>query len=166
MQKLLGWALLFFCGTAAAQEIRLPLNVVRVYDGDTIVADVLLPWSVTLAGESIRESTYDAWEIRRGRGGVVITDEELVRGRQATQDLTNLFSTGRVFVGTDATAKRDNFGRLLGKYWVYRNDEWIDVREYMAARDHLRRDPAPPASLRAPDRTVPPTKYTRRRWRR
>jgi hypothetical protein len=137
--------LLLLCPAAWAEDIRIPVKVIRVHDGDTIVADVLLPWNVTLSGESIRESSYDAWEIRRGRGGVVITEDELLAGKKATDDLTALFGTGAVFVGTDPKAKRDSFGRLLAKFWVYDpvNNKWIDVRQFMDARGHLRHDPEP-----------------------
>lgn len=170
MRQLLGWTWLFCCGTVAAQEIRLPLNAVRVTDGDTIVADVLLPWNITLAGESIRESTYDAWESRKGRGGVVITEAELAKGRQAAQDLADLFNTGQVFVSTEAAAKRDSFGRLLGKYWVHQNGQWTDVREYMASRGNLRTAPMsvssqPPVLLRPHGQPEPPTYRRFRRWR-
>jgi len=149
MRQLLAWVLLFLCSAAAAQEVRLPVRVVRVYDGDTVTVDVLMPWGVTLSGESVRDLSYDAWEIRRGRGGVVITEEELAKGRQAAKDLEALFATGRVFVGTDANAKRDSFGRLLGKYWVYRDGGWVDVRSYMASRGNLRHDPIPDAVPRS-----------------
>jgi hypothetical protein len=138
--------LLLLSATAAlAEEIRIPIRISRIKDGDTLVADVLLPWNVTLRDEDVREATYDAWESRRGRGGIVITEEELAKGKQATKDLTELFRDNKAYLGVSDDAKRDSFGRLLGKYWAYDtvNSKWIDVREFMRERNHLRHDPEP-----------------------
>lgn len=138
MKYLLALALFAFASAAASQEIRLPLTNVKIHDADTITADIALPWGLLLVGENIRESTYDAWEIRKGRGGVTVTSDEILKGQQASKALDELFKSGRVFIGTDVAAKRDSFGRLLGKYWVYRDKDWVDVRKFMEDGGHLR----------------------------
>ena len=145
MRFALSLLLLFAATVSLAEEIRVPIRITRVKDGDTLTADVLLPWNVTLRDEDIRESTYDAWESRRGRGGIVITDEELVKGKQAAKDLAELFRDKKAYVGVSDDSKRDSFGRLLGKFWAFDtvNSKWIDVHEYMDARGHFRHDPEP-----------------------
>lgn len=145
MRFALSLLLLLAATVSLAEEIRIPVRISRIKDGDTIVADVLLPWNVTLRDEDIRESTYDAWESRRGRGGIVTTDEELVKGKQATRDLTELFRDKKAYLGVSDDSKRDAFGRLLGKFWAFDtvNNQWIDVREFMRERGHLRHDPEP-----------------------
>lgn len=145
MRFALSLLLLLAATVALAEEIRIPVRITRIKDGDTIVADVLLPWNVTLRDEDIRESSYDAWESRRGRGGIVITDEELVKGKNATRDLTELFRDKKAYLGVPDDSKRDAFGRLLGKFWAFDtvNNQWIDVREFMREHGHLRHDPEP-----------------------
>ena len=129
---------------AAAQEIPagalFPLTDVAVLDGDTIRADVRLPYSITLEDREIRAADYDAAESSRRRKTVKVTDEEIVRGKAATAALKELLAREpRLFVQPPTGKGQDVYGRLLGTFYVWRRDgTWLPLADFMRQGGFLR----------------------------
>lgn len=119
------------------QSVAAPLANVRVIDGDTVVADIRLPFGVTFRGRTIRAAGYDAWELSRARRTVNVTPVEVERGKLARAALEGLLDGGHLLA--EDTGKQDSYGRLLARLWV-RTDggRWIDVAEYMRSEAHTR----------------------------
>lgn len=115
------------------------VKVTRVIDGDTLVGDIELPWDVTLRNKHIRAYGYDAWENKRSNRAEPVTDEEIIKGIKATNDLTNLLKNGELYISPSAD-EIDNFGRPLAYYYVKPNNgnSLIDVSLYMKYRGHIR----------------------------
>ena len=115
------------------------LDNIRVIDGDTIEADILFPLGVTLRGEYIRFSDYDAWESSKRRRAVNVTDEEVVKGKQATAMLIK-FLDDKTLVLELAEGARDNYGRVLGRGIVYAEDRTrTELIEFMTENNLLRK---------------------------
>lgn len=127
---------------ADAPQILVPVRVLRILDGDTFTADLLFPWGVTLRDQSIRCLGYDAWETSRRRQSVEVTDAEIERGKQAKAAFEELLSQAEtVFIAPGNAAVRDHYGRVLGRPWVWKDGELIDVAEWMKANGHVRDGP-------------------------
>lgn len=147
---LAAWGALPLQEESAGPRVVVPIAVLDVKDGDTILADLLLPWDVTLRGQSIRENSYDAWESskrRQSEAAGPITDEEVAKGKIATDALKALLAEGEVFLEPQrkegSYGERDVFGRVLGKLWVHRDEKWIDVGKEMIRAGHDRRRGVP-----------------------
>jgi len=116
---------------AISQENEYPLTEIRVVDGDTVEANIEFPLGVTLRKEMIRFLDFDAWEATKRRRSVNVTDEEVIKGKEATSLLISLID-GNHIVLLLADSKRDMYGRVLGRMVVYTNDDRrIFVAEYM-----------------------------------
>ena len=114
------------------------LDNIRVIDGDTVEADILFPLGVTLRGEHIRFSDYDAWESSKRRRSVNVTDAEVVKGKKATALLIDLIE-GKMVVLMLAQGERDNYGRILGRAAVYADDgSRTELIDFMKNNDMLR----------------------------
>lgn len=129
-------------------RLPIPIRVIEVKDGDTIAADVLLPWDVTLRAQDIRELSFDAWESsrrRRSEAAGEITDAEIGKGKLATSALKFLLESGEAYAEPQRNAKafgeRDVYGRVLAKLWVKRESGWLDVGAEMKRRGHVRKPP-------------------------
>lgn len=132
--------LLLLCLAVAPPENAYRLTVAKVYDGDTITADVALGFQVTLSAQSVRLAGYDAWEISRTRQTVQVTDEEIERGRLAKAALAELLGRypDRVYLRPEGSG-RGAYNRLQGWLVIYpRAGPEIDVAEYMKTRGHDR----------------------------
>lgn len=113
------------------------LRNVRVVDGDTLEADIDLPMRVTLRQESIRCVDYDAWESSKRRRSVNVTDEEVVKGKAATEALKSLIASGQLVVQLEEE-DRDVYGRVLARLYVEREYELICVADWMTENGHVR----------------------------
>ena len=113
------------------------LRNVRVVDGDTLEADIDLPMRVTLRQESIRCVDYDAWEASKRRRSVNVTDEEVVKGKAATEALKSLIASGQLVVQLEEE-DRDVYGRVLARLYVEREHELICVADWMTENGHVR----------------------------
>jgi hypothetical protein len=148
----------FFCGAltqykyTGSQErpevermVALPaceyeLDNIRVIDGDTIESDILFPLGLTLRGEYIRFSDFDAWESSKRRRSVKVTDAEVVKGKKATALLIDLIEDKMMVLMLDQ-GERDNYGRILGRAAVYADDgSRTEVMTFMKNNDMLRRN--------------------------
>jgi len=112
---------------------------VRVVDGDTLEADIDLPMRVTLRQEMIRCAGYDAWEANKRRRSVNVTDEEVIKGKAATEALKSLIASGQLMVQLEED-DRDVYGRVLARLYVAREGELVSVAEWMTANRHTRRE--------------------------
>jgi hypothetical protein len=129
---------------AAEPQCYVPLDIksIHVLDADTIRADVLMPWGVTLRGRTIRLD-FDAAETSRIRQGVHITDAEIERGKDATESLLYLLKHSEAGYLVPMKRSQDNFGRLLGGLFLkIRTDpQLLDVRVWMEAHKYTREEP-------------------------
>lgn len=112
--------------------------VKAIKDGDTIVADIQLPWDVTLRDKTIRCAGYDAWESSKRRQTVKVTDEEVRKGKIATKALQDLFKDADKVVIIKAETKGHNYGRLAGYIFVVKNKKYISVAKFMIDNGHIR----------------------------
>jgi len=120
-------------------ENEYPLESIRVVDADTIDADIMLPLGVTLTGTRIRLSDFDAWESSKRRRSVTVTDEEVVKGKQATVLLEKLVQDSERSALLLAEGDRDVYGRVLGRMVVYKDDgSKVFVADFMAEHGMLR----------------------------
>jgi len=115
------------------------LRNVRVVDGDTLEADIDLPMRVTLRQEMIRCAGYDAWEENKRRRSVNVTDEEVIKGKAATEALKSLIASGQLMVQLEED-DRDVYGRVLARLYVAREGELVSVADWMTANRHTRRE--------------------------
>ncbi len=115
------------------------LRNVRVIDGDTLEADIDLPMRVTLRQEMIRCTDYDAWESSKRRRSVNVTDEEVVKGKKATEALKSLIASGQLMVQLEED-DRDVYGRVLARLFVARNNNLLSVADWMEANNHIRKE--------------------------
>ena len=112
---------------------------VRVVDGDTLEADIDLPMRVTLRQEMIRCTDYDAWESSKRRRSVNVTDEEVVKGKAATEALKSLIASGQLMVQLEED-DRDVYGRILARLFVARNNNLLSVADWMETNNHTRKE--------------------------
>ena len=120
-----------------APTCPLPVTVEQVHDGDTLAGTIHLPYGVDLARRTIRAAGYDAWEVTKTRQTVDVTDQEIVRGKQARDDFAALVRLGQLYV--EDSGLRDPYGRTSAVLWVKAADgSWIFVAAWMEEHGHLR----------------------------
>lgn len=116
-----------------------PVEIVRVKDGDTFVANVQMDFQITLSQQEIRISDFDAWETSRRRKTVHVTGEELLKGKIATAALEELFRNSRRILVVPQRPLRDAYGRLLLQVIVEdKQGKRTGVGDYMRAHGHQR----------------------------
>lgn len=93
----------------------------EVHDADTLTDGVIrLPFGAAIAGRSIR-ADYDAWEIRRGRRTVTITEAELAAGQKAADELRQMLTVGTLYLSPVAARDDiDPYDRIDAR-WYYRD---------------------------------------------
>jgi hypothetical protein len=128
------------CSTHA-QENWYRLQRVEVHDADTVKADVIFPWGVTLREQSVRLHGADAWEVTKTRRTVNVTDAEIVKGKKALAEFQALLAKGRLEVspltyeGTDSV-----YGRIEAKWRIVNPDgKTIDVAAWIKEQGHERK---------------------------
>jgi hypothetical protein len=127
--------------TSEAQENWYRLERVDAHDADTVKADVIFPWGVTLREQAIRLHGADAYEVTRTRRTVGnITDEEIRKGKKALAEFQALLAKGRLEVspltyeGTDSV-----YGRIEARWRIVHPDgTTTDVAAWIKARGHER----------------------------
>jgi len=148
----LGWDSYVFSQEAPTQDQTLiPIIITKVYDGDTITADINFGWDITWNNQSIRLYGFDAWEISRARRSVEVTDEELAKGKQARHALLSLLAGSEgVYIRPSGKSESGNYGRRLASLWVgvlQDNGRYklVDVAQYMKKNGHDRDQETPQA---------------------
>ncbi len=115
------------------------LSNLRVKDGDTLAADIEVGRGIVWCGRDIRIAGFDAWEAHRYRRTVEITDEELAKGRKATEAVEALLmgpDVQFVCLGDGTTAE---YGREEGPvYAIMQDGSIVDVAKRMIASGHDR----------------------------
>ena len=112
---------------------------VKVIAGDTLkVETLMLPWDVALTNQRIRIADFDAWESSYRRRSVNVTDEEVKKGKKATEDLKELVANAQVFVLPYKQRSRDVYGRILATIEIQKDNQTIQLIDWMKERGHLR----------------------------
>jgi hypothetical protein len=120
------------CGPVGA----VPCANVRCVDGDTIHADLVMQFGLTIRDKTIRAAGYDAFELSHVRRTVNVSEVEIARGKIAKAGLEELIASGTLYAAD--TGKVDPYGRLLAELWVLKRGEWISVGAWMRANHHVR----------------------------
>jgi hypothetical protein len=137
-------------GKAKALPTYLRLSGLRIHDSDTLTANIHMPYDIVWANRSIRVRGFDGWEVTRNRRTVgEITDDELTRGRRATDDAIKLLNgADAVYVQADDSPAW-TYERLLAEIWVDPpgdEAELVNYADYMRSRNHAR--PSDPELLK------------------
>jgi len=136
-------AILLLYAPALANEPTFAATVVRVIDGDTLVATVHLPWGVDLRERTFRAIGYDAWETSKRRKSVSVTTNEVARGKEAKADLEKLLDDGlRVSPPNVSDRDIDPYDRDAARFYFQRGGRWLPVAEWMREHGHTRFRPA------------------------
>lgn len=131
----LGFVTSCACG---APPCYVPIRVTTVTDGDTLRADVHLPFDVTLREQRIRVRDFDAWEVSKTRN-IEISDAEIAKGLKARDDLAKLLrESDGVYIEGEPRA-RYTYERLLAHLYVDRGGELVNVAEWMRNKGHERK---------------------------
>lgn len=132
----------FACANAENHSAPAGAMLVESYewhDADTPVqCRIRLPYGVILdEPRGVRAVDYDAWELG-SRGGAGVTDEERAKGRRAVEELRRL-SVGRsLYVMPVERGSRDSFGRPLGRLFLVRPGEVIELADWARSNGHVR----------------------------
>lgn len=102
-------------------------EIVKIYDGDTIRANVDLGFGVTLRGldgkgQSFRLADINAPEVR---------GDEREAGLKSRDALRELMADATEIQVQSLVDESDKYGRYLGIFHILKNDEWINVNAYM-----------------------------------
>lgn len=109
------------------------LTDIKVYDGDTITADINVGFGIVLDNQKIRLLDFDAWEISYIRRTVNVTPAEIEKGLKAKADLQTYLADKRV-TGVFDYPSSDPYGRLQAI--LFANNE--SVSDYMIQKGHQR----------------------------
>lgn len=119
---------------------KFEFRVSNVHDGDTMTGTIVFPWNVALVDVKIRAVDYDAYEISRTRKTVVITDDEIAKGKMATIKLRDLCQSSRIMVSPPSGNQFDVYGRNL-VYIFYQADgdgPFLSLSDWMKDNDFIR----------------------------
>ena len=140
---LLALLVLLFAGTAFGAEPesgppRVWLEFVGYpVDADTVRGTIEFPLGLALRDQTVRGYGWDAYETSRRRQTVEVTDDEIRRGKRATDDLSDLMDSGRMFISVHSA--RDPYGRVLADWMLVKRDgQRVYVGEWLEANGHLR----------------------------
>lgn len=111
---------------------------VALHDVDSLRADIVLPFGVTLPDRSIRAQGFDGWEIDRTRKTVTITDEELVKGKEARKQLQSLIVASKGLYAVESDEK-GVYGRVSAFLYVQQADgTMLSVAKWAEENGHCR----------------------------
>lgn len=113
-------ALVLSVCVSTIQANEYDIQIEKVHDGDTFTCTIDLGFDVSINKQIIRIKNFDAWEIDRTRRTIIITDEELVKGKLAREALVDLFlHAKRIYV---EDGKRGVYGRMELRVFVDGNE--------------------------------------------
>ena len=115
-------------------------EVTRVIDGDTLEANILYPWDVTLRDQTVRCMGYDAWESSKRRRSVKVTDEEVVKGKLATSAFSELLNSSSAVYLIPGKSPRGPYGRILATVMLRVDGKRVNVADWMRSHGHVRRN--------------------------
>ena len=67
-----------------------------------------------------------------------MTDEEVKKGKKATEDLKELVANAKVFFLPYKQRSRDVYGRILAASEIHKDNQTIQLIDWMKERGHLR----------------------------
>ena len=102
-------------------------NIVSVYDGDTVTADIDLGMEVWIKGAKLRLYGIDAPEVR---------GPEKTQGIRSRDVLASMLADREVVVQT-IEDKKGKYGRWLAVLWVKGKGQWCPVDNWCSANDYL-----------------------------
>lgn len=104
-------------------EAYCPVLDYKVHDVDTVTAaTVQLPFNTLRVRLTIRDITFDGYEVSRVRQTVVITDAELAKGKAARDKLIEVLRTKYQLQASEPPAgwkDIDPYDRLDAQLWLY-----------------------------------------------
>jgi micrococcal nuclease len=100
--------------------------IVRVVDGDTVIADIDLGFNIWQRNQSIRLSGINAPELK---------GSTLEAGKESKKFLENMVLSKRVILRTEKDRK-EKYGRLLGNIQIEEDKNMIEINRKMIAEGH------------------------------
>lgn len=100
--------------------------IVRVVDGDTVIADIDLGFNIWQRKQSIRLSGINAPELK---------GSTLEAGKESKKFLENMVLSKRVILRTEKDRK-EKYGRLLGNIQIEEDKNMIEINRKMIAEGH------------------------------
>jgi micrococcal nuclease len=100
--------------------------IVRVVDGDTVIADIDLGFNIWQRNQSIRLSGINAPELK---------GSTLEAGKESKKFLENMVLSKRVILRTEKDHK-EKYGRLLGNIQIEEDKNMIEINRKMIAEGH------------------------------
>ena len=113
--------------------------VTNVHDGDTFTCNIDLGWGHTWS-HVIRIEGFDAWELTKVRRTVEVSDEEIIKGKEARDALQSILKLTNGVVYLRESKSHDPYGRLLVKAFVERQGEFVNVGDLMQEGGHGRKN--------------------------
>ena len=83
-------------------------NIISVYDGDTVTADINLGFSVVLRGQSVRLARINSPEVRGSSAELGIKSRDALRSK----------ILGKSVVLRTVRDAKEKYGRWLGEIWI------------------------------------------------
>lgn len=113
-------------------ENKYPIVVDAIHDADTFTdTNIFIPeFNFIITKQTIRMSNFDACEINRVRQTVIITDNELEKGKLARDFVVDLLKRYQPYIVL--SPKRDAYGRMLGKIYLSDKEhpnQFLDLRD-------------------------------------
>lgn len=103
------------------------INLVRVIDGDTILADITMGFNIILKNKSIRLYGNDAHELYSKNHFLADAAKTFLR---------NLLITNQLMIEVEEK-ETDKYGRILATVYKYTStEEWININELMLKNNH------------------------------
>lgn len=142
------FTILVLASAAWSQPVEVPSPITecwcnvtpkRFHDADTIpLADIHLPFGVTLNNVTLRAADYDAKEVTRTRKTVEITEAEIIDGKRAAREFEEWCKSGQLQCAPPLTNGRDPYGRYRVRFRVVRGFTVEEGRQVAAKKKWLR----------------------------
>lgn len=132
--------------TVVTVEPKYELIGYGIKDGDTLFGNIRIGFDIQLQAQDMRARDYDAWESHKYRRSAAVdgavTDEEVIKGKKATEELQKWIGVQRVFIS--CKPERDTYGRWLVSFYRMNNDgTFTNFSEWMEANGHTRTKSTP-----------------------
>ena len=123
-----------------APRVLVRCVVTKVTDGDTIKADIHLPYptGMVLHDQDIRLQGYDAWEASKRRIAVNVTDAEVRKGKLAAAVLHDLIINAEGTYLAPVAEGQFSYGRAEGYLVLWDDGQVIEVKDWMREHGHCR----------------------------
>jgi endonuclease YncB( thermonuclease family) len=137
-------------GKTKALPTYLRLDAIIVQDGDSLQAEIELPYGERWPKRKIRVLGFDAFESSNVRAGTVqYVPDELVKGRKAAEDAARVLSEADAVYIETTPDLQTTFNRILGAIWFDPpgdEAELVNYGDWMRGRGHAR--PSDPELLK------------------